>query len=63
MIGQQGRGSIVDAIGYHHGDEVTGCANWVEVHGSAGEMLVPCVCGDPEQQTWRHLQRSQACVS
>ena len=63
VIGQEGCGSVDDPIGYHHGYKVAGCADGVEGRGSAGEMLVSCVGGDPEQQTWCHLQRRQACVS
>lgn len=62
MIGQQGDGSVDDPIGYHYGDEVAGCADRVEGHGGTRERLVSGVSGDPEQQTWCHLQRGQACI-
>lgn len=63
MIGQEGCGSIDDPISYHHGYKVASCADGVQGRGSAEEMLVSCVCGDPEQQTWCHLQCRQACIS
>lgn len=63
VIGQEGCGSIVDPISYHHGYKVARCADGVEGRGSTREMLVSRVRGDPEQQTWCHLQRCQACIS
>lgn len=62
VIGQQGSRSVDDPISYHHGHQVAGGAHGVKGHGSIGEVLVSCVCGDPEEQTWSHLQRCQACV-
>lgn len=63
VIGQEGCGGVVDPVSDHHGYQVTGCADGVEGRGGAGEILVSCVRGDPEQQTWCHLQSSQACIS
>lgn len=57
MIGQEGCRSIDDPVSHHHGHQVAGCANGVKGGGSTREMLVPCVCGESEQQTWHHLQR------